>query len=438
MRLCAIVDAYTTGRFLAAEYRRHGWDCVHVQSAPEVIPHYRASFQPGDFARNIVHDGSAARVAAELAALRVRHVEAGAETGVDLAESLAAMLGLPGNDPALPGARRDKAVMAHHLRRRGLDAPDGICTRSRAAAVTWAVRRGQWPVVAKPVASAATDHVLVCTDGTSLARAFDGIVGARNVLGRRNEAVLVQEFLAGTEFVVNSVSRAGRHHVAEVWRYVKRPVPGGSVVYDFEETLPAGEPLAAVAAGYVRRALDALGVRSGPAHSELMLTARGPVLLETGARLPGMVLPQVMDAHFGVSQVRLAVRAVVDPEGFDRMIGTPYVTRGHLRNVFLISHAEGVLAADEQFRLLSRLPSFAGMSIGARAGARLRPTDDLWSSPGHVYLAAEDADAVAADHARIRELEATVLYPLAPRGTDEVRTAAPPASPARHGSGVGR
>jgi len=410
--VCAIVDAYSTGCHLAAAFGRRGWTCVHVQSAPAVIPHYQASFRPGEFTRNVIHDGSPVRVAEELAAAGVRHVLAGAESGVSLAEWLAARLGLPGNDPALPGARRDKSLMASQLRRHGLDAPAGIRATARAEALAWTGRHGRWPVVVKPVESAATDQVHVCEDAAAVGRAFDGILGATNVLGSTNDAALVQEFLAGVELAVNTVSHAGRHHVAEVWRYAKRPGPDGTVVYDHEEALPAAAPLAVVAAGYVCRALDALGVRNGPAHSEVMHTGRGPVLLETGARLPGMVLPAAMTACFGVSQVELTVDAVVDPDGFDRLVGLPYTTRVHLRNVFLVSPRDGVLARDDQFQLLRDVPAFAGMSLSVRAGTRLRRTCDLWSSPGHVALAHTEASAVAAGHDRIRELEATVLYPV--------------------------
>ncbi|WP_181442384.1 hypothetical protein [Streptomyces tateyamensis] len=40
-------------------------------------------------------------------------------------------------------------------------------------------------------------------------------------------------------------------------------------------------------AAYVAQALTALGVENGPGHSELILTADGPVLIGTGARMHG-------------------------------------------------------------------------------------------------------------------------------------------------------
>lgn len=51
--------------------------------------------------------------------------------------------------------------------------------------------------------------------------AFHRIKGRANQYGEQNEAVLVQEFMAGTEYVVNCVSREGEHKVVSLWRYDK-------------------------------------------------------------------------------------------------------------------------------------------------------------------------------------------------------------------------
>ncbi len=316
--------------------------------------------------------------------------------------------------------------MARLLRGAGLDTPAGLRTADAAAAVAWAERRGVWPVVAKPVASAASDSVFFCADASVLADAVGAIMSRENVLCRHNDAALVQEFLSGTEYVVNTVSRQGHHHVAEVWRYAKRRVPPAALVYDYEEPVPAGDPAVAVIADYLGRALTALGVRNGPAHSEVMLTSRGPVLLETGARLPGMMLPAVMAEYFELSQVDLTVRAMTDPACFDAICDSPYATRGVLRNVFLISPRAGTLARDDQFRLLAQLPCFAGMSVSARSGSILPRTVDLGSSPGYVYLIADRLDEITASHNRIRELEATTLYPLTDLGTPDMLAARTP------------
>ena len=52
-----------------------------------------------------------------------------------------------------------------------------------------------------------------------------------NGLGGVNEGALVQEYLDGTEYVVDSVSRNGVHRICAIWEYDKRSVNGANFVY---------------------------------------------------------------------------------------------------------------------------------------------------------------------------------------------------------------
>lgn len=63
----------------------------------------------------------------------------------------------------------------------------------------------------KPVQSAGSDDVFLCRSLDEAEVAFNRILGKTNGLGLRNEAVLVQEFLVGKEYVVDQVSRDGIH-----------------------------------------------------------------------------------------------------------------------------------------------------------------------------------------------------------------------------------
>lgn len=49
--------------------------------------------------------------------------------------------------------------------------------------------------------------------------------------GSVSNAVLVQEWIEGVEYAVDTVSRDGEHKVTAMWRYDKRPVNGGPFVY---------------------------------------------------------------------------------------------------------------------------------------------------------------------------------------------------------------
>ena len=326
--VCAIVDAYSTGRFLAPVLNRHGVNTIHVQSTPEVPAHLRNVSHATEFTESIVFRNDLPSVAARLARRGVTHVVAGTETGVSLADSLSAMLGTPGHGMSCPAARRDKSLMADRLRRSGLDAPHGLATHTEAEALTWLDGHGRWPVVLKPVDSAGGDNVQVCADRSAVLKAFRRIMAARNIVGHRNRRVLLQEFLTGEELFVNTVSWAGCHHVAEVWKYQKRRTPDGVIIYDYEEPLPHGDRRVLAVADYVVAVLDALEIQNGAAHTEVILTSRGPVLVDSGARLAGSVLPHVVSRCFGTSQVQLLATAIAAPERFASSAGRPYRLAG--------------------------------------------------------------------------------------------------------------
>ena len=112
--------------------------------------------------------------------------------------------------------------------------------------------------------------------------AFGKLEGTKNILGLDNYAVLCQEYLEGDEWVVDTVSRAGEHKVVALWKYDKRDYHGSPVVYHGMRlhNVEADEPLLRGMVAYVTAVLDALGITDGAMHSEIMATARGPVLVE--------------------------------------------------------------------------------------------------------------------------------------------------------------
>lgn len=53
---------------------------------------------------------------------------------------------------------------------------------------------------------------------------MSGVWCQLNGLGQRNDGALCQEFLRGTEFVIDGVSRDGVYKVVAIWQYDKRCV----------------------------------------------------------------------------------------------------------------------------------------------------------------------------------------------------------------------
>lgn len=405
-----IVDAYSTGAKLAPRFAAAGMPVVHVQSSPRLPDFYLRAFRPQHFVANIVHDGDLEATVDRLAAHDPAFVVVGSEPGVPLSDALSERLGLPSNGTALSSARRDKHAMAEALRGAGLRAVEELKTGDPAAAAAWSRERDEWPVVVKPLDSAGTDGVSLCEDAAAVEAAFAASLGRPNALQGANQELLVQELLRGTQLFCNSVSWDGVHHISEIWQDNKRRI-AGNLVYDYEELQPRHGPNQDLVAPYVERVLDALGIRFGPAHTEVMLTADGPVLVESGARLHGSVRDDVID-RCTPSHPTVVAEAYLDPTSVARRAERPYELEAAAYCVMLISQHEGRIVSTEGLARIESLPSFAGSIAMLEEGDELKRTIDLFSCPGMAYLVDPDRERLQADYERLRQLEADGLFEL--------------------------
>lgn len=404
-RVAVVVDAYSTGARLAPRFREAGLDVVHVQSNPNESRFYLDRLRRDDFIANIVHRGDLEATADAVARHDPAFVVVGSEPGVLLSDALSERLGLPSNGTALSRARRDKHEMANALRRAGLRAVKELKTGDVEEAVAWAVAHDDWPVVVKPLDSAGTDGVSLCETPDQVRAAFEALLGRPNALQGANEQLLVQELLRGVQLFTDSISWDGVHHVSECWRDTKIRIRG-NLAYDFEELLDARGEQQDQVIPYVHQVLDALGIRYGPAHTEVMLTRDGPVLVECGARLHGSIRDDVID-RCTPSHVTVTVDAYLDPASVKRRAARPYELRAASRCVMLISHQRGRVVSDAGMRAVEALPSYAGSISMAQPGDVITPTVDLFTCPGIVYLVDPDREVLRRDYERLRELERT-------------------------------
>jgi len=421
-----VVDGYSTGEFYPAAIRAKGLRPVHVTSgtercAPgleayvsEALDHMRHEYEA------MFHGWTGLdALVAQLAALAPCCVMAGCEMGVEMTDLLAGRLNLPGNDPATSGIRRDKLAMHETLAAAGLPALASLATDDPEAALAFATALDSWPVVVKPLRSAATEGVRFCRSPEELREAFAALLGTFSQFGEHNARVLLQQCAQGREFAVNTVSRDGRHVLAELWEYHKIPTPGGAPLYDRTRLVRTLEPEHHAILAYAFQVLDALGIRVGPAHTEVMLTAQGPVLIESGARPMGGSFPQDLFLQsLGHTQVQWAVDSYVDAAAFAGHAAETYRPTHSMCMKTLISTQEGNLQAIPGINLAARLPSVRrGNFIGALSTWRVVRTVDLLTNSAHVFLFHEDEAVVEADWAVLRELEIeaqNALFELSP------------------------
>lgn len=408
----AIVDAYSTARYFAPLFTERGFRCVHVQSTRQIPAVYARSFQAGQFAAHLVHDWDLPATVAALAGHRPVAVLAGIESGVELADQLSQALGLRSNGTERSAARRDKVAMAETVRRAGLPVAGQARCRDRDELLAWYEAAGGGLVVVKPVKSAGNDGVFFCADEKEVLAAGDALLGTDSALGLRNEAVLAQEYLLGVEHYVNTVSLDGVHYVTDVHSTRHLTVNGVRDLLGGSHLLPRRGPAQDPLVAYTLGVLDALGVRHGPAHTELKLTADGPRLVETAARICGADLPVLVGAAIGASQLEWTVDAYTDPDRFVARCGEDYRIDRHAICVNMISPRSGTLRGLPKLAELQRLDSYHDLLLRVRVGGPISRTTNDFTYPMLVHLLHESPAAVRRDYATARWLDGEGFYDI--------------------------
>jgi len=335
-----VVDPYSTGAHVAAEAYHRGFKVIAVWSdecgeLESHIPHETAAIKdlyvaqiryPSPGCTTLAELGEAITAIAAQADATFEHIIAGGESGVKVAENLAELLGLRGNSTAAGfHNRRDKRFQQEQVQRAGLRSVRQLQSATWTTEVAAFCER-ELPLIIKPVESCGSDGVKLCQTMEEAEAHFQQLMNGQRKLGAQGAAVLCQEFLRGTEYVVDCVTRDGVHKTTFVWVYDKRTANGGDFVYFGMIPVPIEDPVAQVLIEYTTGCIDALKITNGATHNEVMLTADGPCLVEVNCRAhghSGAWLPLVDKCTGGITQVRSNLDIFVDGAAFDALPAVP-------------------------------------------------------------------------------------------------------------------
>jgi len=405
-RYGVIVDAFSSGTKLPARFRNRGFRLIHVESRPDIPDYDRVGFDPGFYQDCLIFDGDLGKLVARLDMLSPEFVLAGGEYGVTLADQLADALGLPGNDPALSQCRRDKFRMARRLEEVGVPFALSFDARTVAEALAAARQIGTWPVVVKPRDGASSEGIHFCHSEAELRHAFTAEIGKRNEMNVVNTSLLIMEYLAGQQYTVQSTTLNGHHHVSEIWLDRRHPVAGHGAVYDMERLLPSSGEVQDKVRDYACRVLDALGVRKGPGYLEIMMTKRGPILIEATSRLMGCQDHAAVASVKGTDALSLCVACYADPDAYSAATAEPYVLQRELAIVSTINRVSGTITDDDWEGEVRTLPTFRGFLRKPVIGDAVVPTVDLLSNYAVIYLSGDDWPSIERDYRHLRAMDA--------------------------------
>ncbi|MFD4373699.1 ATP-grasp domain-containing protein [Streptomyces sp. NPDC058486] len=231
------------------------------------------------------------------------------DPAVPFVAEAAELLGLPGIGRDVALGAQDKRVMRERLAAAGLNVP-GFVRLDEPADWEKAARLA-FPVVVKPAHGFSSLGVTKADSPETLKSVVDEVWRTSASKLGRVEGLVVEEYLDGPEFAVESLAQGGDVRILTIGYKGDPQGPHFEEgVYRAPATLP--EAVQDDIRREVTAAHQALGITDGPTHTELRL--RGgvtPYLLEMGARIGGSgvshyIVSGVTGIDFAAEALRIA------------------------------------------------------------------------------------------------------------------------------------
>ena len=312
------------------------------------------------------------------------------DQGVAVASRASADLGLAHNPVEAVAATRDKLLMRRLLEVAAVPQPR-FAPVAPGAGPAVAAELG-FPVVLKPSGLSASRGVIRADDSAAARRAEARIRSLLGDSGRDpDQELLAEEYLAGSEMVVEGLLSNGR---LEVLALIDKPDPMEGPF--FEETMlvtpsrhdPAVQEAAIALAESGARGL---GLQSGPIHAEVRVSPAGAVrLLEVAARSIGGLCGRALT--FGLVGESLEVIVLRSALGMPTLDTTP--ARPATGVLMLPIPATGMLSGIEGIDQVREIDGIDEVSLTITPGRRIVALPEGDRYLGFVFAGGADADAV--------------------------------------------
>lgn len=271
-----------------------------------------------------------------------------------------ALLGLPGISMDTAIKATDKGEMIKAFEVHGVESPWFRIIKDQED-LNAAKRDFSYPCVMKPTDNAGSRGVTLLRSEEDLEDAY-----AYSRRQSRGGAVIVEEFLQGSEVSVEVMVVDGEPHVLAVTDKLTTGAPHFVEMGHSQPSQLAESDVAKIKDLAVRAVL-AVGINCGPAHVEIMNTKDGPKMIELGARMGGdCITTHLVPLSTGIDMVRATIDVSLgncpdiepkwDKGSAIRFFNAP---RGKIRLISGMEEASRIEGVKELF-----LPKKVGESIG--------------------------------------------------------------------------
>jgi biotin carboxylase len=326
-----------------------------------------------------------------------------------LAAAAAEMFGLPFHPAAAARACQDKFLARQLYQAAGMPVPSFFRVPLDSDPQTAAIR-APYPCVLKPLGLSASRGVIRADDAPQFIAAFHRIRKLAQ-FSPRQPYIQVESYIPGREFAIEGIVTAGRFQPFAIF---DKPDPLEGPF--FEESIyvtPSREP-EAVQDELIQtaaRAVQAIGLRHGPAHIELRYNAQGACILETHARPIGGLCAKALRFTGGAPLEEVILRHALGEDmsgarleaAASGVMMIPIPRAGVYQSVEGVQEAAAIAGVDE-------------VIVTAKLGQTMVPLPEGASYLGFIFARAASPraveEALRRSHAELRFHIAAVLPTL--------------------------
>ena len=327
----------------------------------------------------------------------------GNDESIVWATRMAHDLGLPGNNPDNLKKMTDKNCMQQALKDAGIRYIKSKIITSFEEGKEFVSELDGSKFVIKPRRGQATVGVCICESDEDLKDA----INLNRELTSENEDldIIIQEYIGGEEFVVNTICCKGHNRASSLYYYKKILIPGRGPIYDYLETIDSSHPNFDALVEYNAKVVKAIGVEYGAIHTEYKVDEKGPVLIEINCRIMGGIQKySVLDESWGEHETMLSLESYLNPEECIKKVNKPVKLLSTYLMKCIILYEDTYIVKSRMEETLADLDSLR--NIVHFIEEKLYPkTIDLVTSPGFVYLVNKDKEHLFKDLKEINRME---------------------------------
>lgn len=159
-----------------------------------------------------------------------------------------------------------------------------------------------YPCIMKPTDNAGSHGVVLAKSFDDMIREYD--YSRENA---RHGKVIIEEYLKGDEVSVEVMVVDGKVNILQI---TDKLTTGAPHFVEMGHSQPSRHPvdIQRVIKELATKACQAVGINQGPAHVEMMVTERGPVMIELGARMGGdNITTALVPLSTGIDMVKATI-----------------------------------------------------------------------------------------------------------------------------------